>query len=132
MEAREAWQLTQAELERAVGKKAERATLDALVAAAAVAEAEACKLCLIQAGSEDFKPLDFHSFRRAFATGLASSGMNVQQAMALAGHRNASTHMRYVRITEVLDIPEPALPKLTGGSDRALCFAGCIANQHVF
>jgi hypothetical protein len=115
-EARESWQLAQAELERAAGKSAERATLDALVAAAAAAEAEARKRCLIQAGSEDFKPLHFHSFRRAFATGLASSGMNVQQAMALAGHRNASTHMRYVRITEVLDIPEAALPKLSGAA----------------
>jgi hypothetical protein len=34
--------------------------------------AEARRLCLIQAGSEDFKPLDFHRFRRAFATGLAA------------------------------------------------------------
>jgi integrase len=115
-EAREAWQLAQADVESAVSKNADRATLDALVAAAAAAEAQARKLCLIQAGSEDFKPLDFHSFRRAFATGLASSGMNVQQAMALAGHRNASTHMLYVRITEVLDIPEAALPKLTGAA----------------
>ena len=38
--------------------------------------------------------------------------MNVQQAMALAGHRNASTHMRYVRITEVLEVPASALPRM--------------------
>jgi hypothetical protein len=37
--------------------------------------------------------------------------MNVQQAMALAGHRNASTHMRYARIIEVLEVPASALPK---------------------
>jgi Phage integrase family len=68
--------------------------------------------CLIQFGSVAYKPLHFHSFRRAFATSLASCGMNVQQAMALAGHRNPSTHMRYVRITEVLEIPAAAFPKL--------------------
>ena len=76
------------------------------------ADLAARRLCEIQAGSDDLRALDFHSFRRAFATGLASSGMNVQQAMALAGHRNASTHMRYVRITEVLEVPTNALPKL--------------------
>jgi integrase len=114
--AREAWQAAQAELERAVAQKAERSALDALVAAAAAAEAHARSLCLIQAGSEDFKPLDFHSFRRAFATGLADAGVNVQQAMALAGHRTASTHMRYVKITEVLEVPLAALPKMQKAS----------------
>jgi hypothetical protein len=49
-----------------------------LVSRAATTEARTRKLCLIQAGSEDFKPLDFHSFCRAFATGLADAGVNVQ------------------------------------------------------
>ena len=39
--------------------------------------------------------------------------------------------MRYVLITRVLDIPEAALPRLTR-QRRALCFAGCVANQRVF
>jgi integrase len=111
-EAHESWRAAQLELERAVGRKAARPVADDLVAVASAAEARARELCLIQAGSEDFKPLDFHSFRRAFATGLADAGVNVQQAMALAGHRNASTHMKYVRITEVLEVPLAALPKL--------------------
>jgi hypothetical protein len=32
--------------------------------------------------------------------------------MRLAGHRNASTHMRYVLLAERLETPEAALPKL--------------------
>jgi integrase len=77
------------------------------------AEERARGLCLIQAGSDEHKALDFHSFRRAFNTGLALAGLNVQQAMKLAGHRNAATHMRYVRITESLEIPLAALPTLS-------------------
>jgi len=57
-------------------------------------------------------PLDFHSFRRAFNTALAAAGVNVQMAMRLAGHRNAGTHMRYVQLTEALEAPETALPRL--------------------
>lgn len=78
----------------------------------AAAEARARMLCLIQAGSVDLKPLDFHSFRRSYNTGLANAGVNVQTAMRLAGHKNASTHMRYVLIAETLETPAAALPNL--------------------
>ena len=76
------------------------------------AEQRAQSLCLIQAGSADLLPLDFHSFRRAFNTALAAAGVNVQMAMRLAGHRNAGTHMRYVQLTEALEAPATALPRL--------------------
>ena len=79
---------------------------------AKVAEQKARALCLIQAGSAELRPLDFHSFRRAFNTGLAAAGVNVQMAMRLAGHRNAATHMRYVQLTEALEAPALALPSL--------------------
>jgi hypothetical protein len=78
----------------------------------AEAEARARALCLIQAGSVDLKPVDFHSFRRSYNTGLANAGVNVQTAMRLAGHKNASTHMRYVLIAETLETPAAALPNL--------------------
>ncbi len=78
----------------------------------AAAEARARRLCLIQAGSVDLKPVDFHSFRRSYNTGLANAGVNVQTAMRLAGHKNASTHMRYVLIAETLETPAAALPNL--------------------
>lgn len=67
--------------------------------------------CELQTDTAETKRVDFHSFRRAFNTALAGAGVNVQQAMRLAGHRNASTHMRYVQLTEALPMPESALPR---------------------
>ncbi len=59
------------------------------------------------------RPVDFHSFRRAFNTGLAKAGLNVQTAMVLAGHSDARTHLGYVQLAaEQTAIPEAALPKL--------------------
>jgi integrase len=59
-------------------------------------------------------PVDFHSFRRAYNTALAEAGVNVQQAMHLAGHSDAKTHLRYVMQTRALGtVPEAALPQLT-------------------
>ena len=58
-------------------------------------------------------PVDFHSFRRAFNTALAEAGVNVQQAMHLAAHSDAKTHMRYVMRTAAMRaIPDAALPAL--------------------
>ena len=55
-------------------------------------------------------PCDFHSFRRAFCTGIAAAGVNVQVAMSLAGHSSAATHQRYVLLSEALAVPEAAIP----------------------
>jgi integrase len=85
-------------------RQAARAAIDA-------ADQKARALCLIQTGSSERRPLDFHSFRRAFNTALADAGVNVQAAMRLAGHRSADTHMRYVLIAEVLHTPLAAMPK---------------------
>jgi len=41
-------------------------------------------------------PVDFHSFRRAFNTGLADAGVNVQHAMHLAAHSDPKVHARYI------------------------------------
>jgi integrase len=65
----------------------------------------------LHVATERTKPVDFHSFRRAFNTAVANAGLNMQQAMQLAGHRSAQTHMRYV-LPEILTIPEAAVPKL--------------------
>jgi len=93
-------------------------------AAVARAEAETRARCLIQAGSETFKPLDFHSFRRSFNTALAAAGVNVQQAMALAGHKSTATHMVYVQLAQLgaLETPAaalPVLPQLRGETPEA-------------
>jgi integrase len=90
--------------------EAARRTKDSEVIEAA--ELEAKRRCLIQSGSDEYKPLDFHSFRRAYNTALAGANVNVQIAMRLAGHRSASTHMRYVLFTDELSAPAQALPIL--------------------
>lgn len=57
-------------------------------------------------------PTDFHSFRRAFCTGIAAAGTNVQTAMSLAGHSSAATHQRYVNLAEALTVPDAAIPTI--------------------
>ncbi len=66
--------------------------------------------CEIQTDTETTRRLDFHSFRRAYATGLARAGVNNQTAMALAGHSSPQTHARYVRLAETLSAPAAAFP----------------------
>jgi hypothetical protein len=53
--------------------------------------------------------------RRAYATALAASGVNLAVAMALAGHKDPRTHVRYVKLaqrSEKLRAPAAALPRL--------------------
>jgi integrase len=54
---------------------------------------------------------DFHSLRRAYATGLARANVNAQTAQVLAGHSDPKTHMRYV-VASVTAAPAAALPFL--------------------
>jgi integrase len=62
-------------------------------------------------------PVDFHSFRRAFNTALAESGVNLQRAMHVAGHADAKTHMRYVmRGSGMRSIPAEALPQIAASA----------------
>jgi integrase len=73
-------------------------------------------------------PVDFHSFRRAFNTALAEAGVNVQQAMSLASHSDARTHMRYVMKTAAMrTIPEAAIPRLPVQLSGVPI--GCAANE---
>ncbi|MBI1845348.1 MAG: 30S ribosomal protein S13, partial [Candidatus Rokubacteria bacterium] len=52
-------------------------------------------------------PIDFHSFRRAFASAIAEAGVNVQHAMHLTAHSDPKVHARYVmhtaRMREILE-----------------------------
>jgi len=60
-------------------------------------------------------PVDFHSFRRAFATALADAGVNEQQAMALTGHADSRAHKRYVLLGNATrPLPAAALPRIVG------------------
>lgn len=61
-------------------------------------------------------PVDFHSFRRAFASALAAAGTNAQHAMRLANHSDPRVHMRYVMDgPEMRAIPDAAVPVLPAG-----------------
>jgi len=59
------------------------------------------------------KPVDFHSWRRAFNQALADAGVNAQSAAALAGHASLEAHSKYLKNTAASrQVPEGALPKL--------------------
>ncbi len=63
--------------------------------------------------TETTLPVDFHSWRRAFAQALADAGLNAQQAQALAGHSTMAAHERYLAsASKMRALPEAALPKL--------------------
>jgi hypothetical protein len=65
--------------------------------------------------------VDFHSFRRAYNRALARAGVNVQQAMVLAAHSDAATHMGYVRDVDAqAHVPVGALPSFSQASVNAI------------
>jgi hypothetical protein len=88
-------------------RNAQRAALAALEAAQA--------LDALQSDTEQSRATDVHSFRRAYATGLAAAGVEPRLAMALAGHRDRRTHDGYVQLAQrgTLSAPLAALPKLS-------------------
>ncbi len=74
------------------------------------------------------KPVDFHSWRRAFVQALADVGVNVQTAQKLAGHANLAAHERYLRSSsKLLAIPQAALPELGEPTIAAQGFKYCDA-----
>jgi integrase len=59
-------------------------------------------------------PVDFHSFRRAFASAMADAGVNAQHAKKLAHHSDDKVHQRYVMNTAAMRrIPEAVVPKIS-------------------
>jgi len=59
------------------------------------------------------KPVDFHSWRRAYVQSLADAGVSAQDAAALAGHSTLEAHMRYLsNTTRLRSVPDSALPKI--------------------
>ena len=60
------------------------------------------------------RPVDFHSWRRAFVQALANTGVTAQEAQKLAGHADLGAHERYLKSsTKTLVIPAAALPDLS-------------------
>ena len=67
--------------------------------------------------TEYTRPVDFHSFRRAYKQALADAGVELQTAMALSGATDAKAHQRYLRNTaKSRRLPAAALPRLGIGS----------------
>jgi integrase len=63
--------------------------------------------------TEYTKPVDFHSWRRAFNQALADAGASAQQAAALAGHASLEAHAKYLKNTaKAAAMPEGAIPRL--------------------
>ncbi len=63
--------------------------------------------------TEFTKPVDFHSWRRAFTQALGNAGVNEQTAMALTGHSSSAVHALYNRNSaKTYVIPEAALPEI--------------------
>jgi integrase len=61
--------------------------------------------------TEFTRPVDFHSWRRAFVQVLGDIGVNAQQAQKLAGHADLAAHGRYLHNTSrTIEIPAGALP----------------------
>jgi integrase len=59
------------------------------------------------------RPVDFHSFRRAFKQGLAEAEIDVQRSMKLSGSSDMAAHARYLANTgRPAQIPAEALPQL--------------------
>lgn len=57
------------------------------------------------------RKVDWHSFRRAFATSLAEGNVNEQRARLLSSHGDANVHARYVQQTRAMRIiPDAAVP----------------------
>jgi len=64
--------------------------------------------------TEYTKPVDFHSFRRAFKQALADAGVELQTAMALSGASDAKAHQRYLANTaKMRRLPKAALPSFS-------------------
>ena len=70
-------------------------------------------------------PVDFHSFRRAYKTALAETGVSTEHAMHLSGSSDPRTHARYVMQTPAMQrVPAAALPRIATASDRPPGFLG--------
>jgi hypothetical protein len=70
----------------------------------------------IHKNSPTSRCVDFHSFRRAFASSLAEVGVNEQRAMILTAHADSKTHALYVPSTAAMQaIPEGAVQMLPAG-----------------
>ena len=70
--------------------------------------------------TEVTRPVDFHSFRRAFKQALAEAGVELTQAMALSGASDVKAHQRYLANTaKMRSLPDAALPAIASKRDMS-------------
>lgn len=90
--------------------------------------------------TEFTRPVEFHSFRRAFKQALAEAGVELQTAMTLSGATDAATHRRYLANTsKARAIPLAALPRLSVSAslmqkpsnpdNETNCFSQCATQE---
>ena len=66
-------------------------------------------------GTRFNKPVDFHSFRRAYKQALAEAGIDLQQSMHLSGSSDMKAHQRYLNNTaKARRLPDAAAPRVIG------------------
>lgn len=71
-------------------------------------------------GSEFNKPVDFHSFRRAYKQALAEAGLDIQKSMHLSGATDVKAHQRYLQnTTKSRAMPDQAVPQIGRSKDLA-------------
>lgn len=80
-------------------------------------EEERRALCALQSGMKGKRSaVDFHSFRRAFVTATANSGISFAESQRLADHADPRTHDRYVDKGGVRVVPEKAVPRISAAA----------------
>jgi integrase len=88
--------------------------------------AAGCRMGELLDGNAFRKPVDFHSWRRAYNQALAEANVNAQQAKALAGHSTLEAHQRYLANTaKMRTIPTEALPRLLVGATTPPPVSNC-------
>ena len=64
-------------------------------------------------GTDRYRPVDFHSWRRAFCQAVAASGLDGTAAKKLSSHDTEAARDRYLRSAgTALELPEGALPTI--------------------
>lgn len=97
----------EAELAKARADKA-KGRVRGLQRSCKAAQKAAQALDVLQVGNDQYQCVEFHSFRRLFATAVGASGLNMQTAMALTGHKSPTTHLKYVKLSQKAPLQIPA------------------------
>lgn len=68
------------------------------------------ELCRLQTDTDETRRLDFHSFRGALVTALASAGVELVDQLGITGHTQLTTQLRHYMEQRRVKVPRAALP----------------------